>query len=68
MSKDQNLLQNGKSAFKNGNVALLGGVELNLLLLRVYGRYGLGITNVNNINSNDKWKSSTIQVGAAITL
>jgi hypothetical protein len=68
MAKDQNLLQNGKSAFKNGNVALLGGVELNLLLLRIYGRYGVGITNVNNINSNDKWKSSTIQVGAAITL
>jgi hypothetical protein len=68
MSKDQNLLQNGKSAFKNGNVALLGGVELNLLLLRVYGRYGMGITNVNNINSNGKWKSSTIQVGVAITL
>jgi hypothetical protein len=68
LSKNQNLLQNGKAAFKNGNVALLGGVELNLLLLRVYGRYGLGITNVNNINASDKWKSSTIQVGVAITL
>lgn len=68
MSKDQNLLQNGKEAFKNGNVDILGGVQLNLLFLRIYGRYGLGLTNINNIDARDKWKSSTIQIGAAIML
>jgi hypothetical protein len=60
MNKDQNLLKNGKEAFKNGDVSLLGGVQLNILFLRIYGRYGLGLTNLNNIDTKDKWKNSGV--------
>lgn len=68
MSKDKTLLQNGQDAFKGNNVALLGGVQLNLFQFRVYGRYGLGLTNVNNsTNTQDKWNSKGIQIGAGIT-
>lgn len=68
MNKDQNLLQNGKEAFKSGDVSLLGGVQITILSVKIYGRYGLGLTNLNNIDAKDKWKNSGIQIGAAITL
>lgn len=67
MSKERNLLQDGREAFRNGNVSVLGGVQLNLLSFRIYGRYGLGLTNLNNIeNNDDKWRSQAIQLGAAV--
>ncbi len=66
MSKDKTLLQDGAEAFKSGNVSLLGGVQLNILSFRVYGRYGLGLTNLNNIDNQDKWKSRGGQVGVAM--
>ena len=63
MSKQKTLLQDGTEAFKNGNVSILGGVQLNILSFRVYGRYGIGLTNLNNIDEQDKWKSQGGQVG-----
>jgi len=67
MSKDKTLLQDGQNAFKNGNVSILGGVQLNILSFRIYGRYGVGLTNLNNIDNNsDKWKSRGFQFGAAV--
>lgn len=67
MSKDRTLLKDGAEAFKHGNVSILGGVQLNILAFRVYGRYGVGLTNLNNIeNNSDKWKSRGFQFGAAV--
>lgn len=67
MSKERTLLKDGQEAFKNGNVSILGGVQLNILAFRVYGRYGVGLTNLNNIeNNSDKWKSRGFQFGAAV--
>jgi hypothetical protein len=67
MSKDKTLLKDGQEAFKNGNVSILGGVQLNILSFRIYGRYGVGLTNLNNIDNNsDKWKSRGFQFGAAV--
>jgi hypothetical protein len=67
MSKDRTLLKDGAEAFKNGSVSILGGVQLNILAFRVYGRYGVGLTNLNNIeNNSDKWKSRGFQFGAAM--
>jgi len=67
MSKERTLLQDGGEAFKNGSVSILGGVQLNILAFRVYGRYGVGLTNLNNIeNNSDKWKSRGFQFGAAM--
>jgi hypothetical protein len=66
MSKDRTLLQDGAEAFKSGSVSLLGGVQLNILSFRIYGRYGMGLTNLNNIDTQDKWKSRGGQVGVAM--
>jgi Outer membrane protein beta-barrel domain len=64
MSKDKTLLQDGKEAFRQGNVSIIGGVQLNILAFRIYGRYGVGLTNLNDIDNRDKWKSRGLQIGA----
>ena len=63
MSKNLPLLQNGKEAFKNGDLTMLAGVQLNILKFRVYGRYGIGLNNINDIDNKDKWKSQSAQIG-----
>lgn len=68
IDKNQNLVQNGKDAFKSGDFSLAGGVQLNILKFRVYGRFIGGVTDVNNLTDNDTWKIQMIQVGVGIAL
>ena len=68
IDKNKSLFANGKEAFKSGDFSLAGGVQLNLLKFRVYGRYVGGMTNMDNIGSSDTWKASSIQVGVGFTL
>ena len=68
VDKNNNALQNGQQAFKNGDFSMLGGVQLKLLKFRVYGRYAIGLDNISNITNSDKWKSQSIQLGVGIAL
>lgn len=67
MNKDKTLLANGKEAFKSGDFSMLGGVQLNFSKVRLYGRYGVGLSELNDIDNKDKWKSQTVQLGLAFT-
>ena len=68
MNKNNTLVQNGKAAFKSGDLSLLGGLQLKLLGFRFYGRYVIGLSNLNDIDNKDKWKSQSIQLGIGIAL
>lgn len=68
LDQNNSLLQNGKNAFKTGNFALAGGVQLNILKFRVYGRFIGGVTDMSNIENSDAWKFQNIQVGVGFTL
>jgi len=68
LQHDKNLLQNGQDAFKSGDLQIATGVQLNLLMLRIYGRYNIGVKNINNIDQRDKWTSQQLQVGLGIKL
>jgi hypothetical protein len=65
---DRSLLQNGGDAFKNGDLSLLGGVQLKLAMLRVSGRYQIGLNNINDIDNQDKWKNQGFQVSVGLAL
>ena len=67
-SKDKTLWSNGKAAFKSGDFSMVGGVQLNLNMLRVYGRYNVGLSNLNDIGTQDKWKSQQLQIGVGLAL
>ncbi|HET9057177.1 MAG TPA: porin family protein [Chitinophagaceae bacterium] len=66
IDKTKTVLQNGKDAFKKGDFSVLGGAQLNISSLRVYARYNIGLTNLNDIDNKDKWKSQGFQVGVGV--
>jgi len=68
MNGSDNLVTNGKNAFKNGDFSLLGGVQIKVASLRIYGRYGVGLNNINDIDNKDRWKNQTIQLGIGLAI
>jgi hypothetical protein len=68
INKDQNLLANGKNAFKSGDFSMLGGVQLNVGGFKLGGRYQVGLTNINDIDNQDKWKNQGFQLYAGFRL
>ena len=68
LNKDNTLLQNGQQAFKSGDFAMVGGVQLNFSVLRIYGRYNIGLSNINDIDNKEQWKSQQLQLGIGFKL
>ncbi len=67
---DQNktLLQNGGNAFKNGDFSMLGGAQVKIANFRFTGRYVVGLSNINDIDNQDKWKSQGFQLSVGLAL
>jgi hypothetical protein len=68
MNQSENLTQNGQDAFKNGDISLVGGVQIKFGGFRFYGRYIEGLNNLNNIGTSDTWKGQTIQFGVGFSI
>lgn len=68
IDQNKNLLKNGGDAFDKGDLSMIGGVQVKLTKLRVYGRYVIGLNNISNIGDSDKWKSQSIQFGVGLAL
>ena len=68
IDKNKTLLQNGASAFKNGDFSLLAGAQVKLSGIRVNGRYVIGLSNINDIDNQDKWKYSGFQLSLGLAL
>ena len=63
IDKNQNLLKNGETAFKQGNISAVAGLQFNLTKFKIYGRYVAGLKNLNNVNNSNEWRNRNIQVG-----
>ncbi len=68
IDKSKGLVDNGKQAFKAGDLSVLGGVQLNLGNIRVSGRYVVGLSNINDIDSKEKWKNQGFQVSLGMRI
>jgi hypothetical protein len=69
LNKSEDLVGNGKDAFKSGDVSGVVGLQLHLSSLRVYGRYVFGLNNLNNISSatnTGNWKNQQLEVGVGL--
>ena len=66
--KKNSMANNVQSAFKSGDFSMLAGVQLKVLSFRIYGRYGIGLSNINDLSSQDAWKSKTLQLGVGLGL
>ncbi len=63
MNQDRTAVQNGTDAFSNGDFAMVGGASINFRYLRLYGRYAIGLNNLNQIDKKEEWKSQQLQLG-----
>ena len=61
-------LQNGADAFTQGDFSMLGGVQLKLSAIRISGRYFVGLSDINDIDNQDKWKNQGFQVSLGLAL
>ena len=68
IDNNKSLLQNGSSVFSSGDFSMVGGMQLQISKIRVYGRYAVGLDNLNDTGSPDKWKSQNVQLGLGFTL
>ncbi|AHF15694.1 porin family protein [Niabella soli] len=67
-SKDKTLLQEGGDAFTSGDFSFVAGIQLKVMKFRVSGRYVAGMSNINDINKSEKWKSQAIQVAVGFAI
>lgn len=68
MQHNKTLLQNGQDAFKSGDFAMIGGAQAKLGPIRLTGRYVVGLSNINDIDNQDKWKSQSFQLSVGLAL
>jgi len=50
------------NAFKSGDFAMVGGAQVNLGPVKAGVRYVYGLTNLNNVNNADSWKTQNFQI------
>ena len=66
-SKVDSLKNPGLEIFKKGDFSMLGGIWFQLPAIHIGARYEIGLSNINNINNSDKWRSQALQFFAGIT-
>lgn len=59
---------NATMAFNNGEFAFVGGGKLNLGGFFLYGRYVVGLQNINELQDQTKWKTTQWQLGIGMNL
>ncbi|MGN6418998.1 MAG: porin family protein [Pseudobacter sp.] len=62
LNQDKDLVNNGKDAFKKGDLSLLAGAQLNLLKFKLGARYVIGLNDINDVGTSNKWKNQGFQV------
>jgi len=59
---DKSLVQNGKQAIKNGDLSLLGGVQLSIANFKINGRYFIGLNDISDATNSGKWRNQGWQL------
>ena len=57
-----------KNFFKTSDLSMIGGVWFQLPFVNLGARYELGLSNVNDIDNKEKWKSQAFTIFAGFTL
>ena len=68
IDQDRTLLQNGGDAFRRGDLSMLAGAELQIMKFRITGRYAIGLSNINDIDNQDKWTNQGFQLSLGLAL
>lgn len=69
LNKNDNIIESGKQAFKNGDFSAVGGlwIQLPVIPINLSARYIIGLNNVSDISDSHNWKNQSIQLGVGFT-
>jgi hypothetical protein len=62
LNTSENIVTNGKNAFKSGDFSMVGGAQVNLGPFKGGVRYIYGFTNIDNVTDADTWKNQNFQI------
>lgn len=62
MDGKNDLIENGKAAFKNGSFSVLGGLQVNLLHFKINARYVVGLSDISELPDKKDWKNEGFQI------
>jgi hypothetical protein len=68
MDQKKDGIGNATMAFKSGEFAFLGGAKFNFGGFFAYGRYVVGLQDINEIQDNSKWRTTQWQLGIGMSL
>lgn len=68
LNKDENLVQEGRNAFKDGDLSLLGGIQINIANFKIGGRYFIGLNDISDIDKSEKWKNQGFQLSVGLRI
>ncbi len=61
-------LKTNRDIFKKGDWSAVGGLWIQLPFVNIGGRYEIGLTNLNDIDNSEKWKSQAFTIFVGFTL
>ncbi|GAC1602457.1 MAG: porin family protein [Chitinophagaceae bacterium] len=65
----ESLLSRGDGkAFKSSEISGNLGAQFNVGRVALYGRYNIGISDINNVDNRYSWRSSHLQLGIAVKI
>jgi hypothetical protein len=65
---NENLLKGNKDAFKGNDLGIAAGLTIHVQGVRFYGRYVMGLSDINNVDDRYNWKTHQIQFGLGVLL
>jgi hypothetical protein len=60
-------LKNNHNIFKKGDWAAVGGLWIQIPFINLGARYEIGLSNLNDIDNSEKWKSQAFTIFAGFT-
>ena len=61
-------LKNDNNLFKTSDLSAVGGIWIQIPFINLGARYELGLSNVNDIDNKEKWRSQAFTIFAGFTL
>ena len=68
LNDNEHLPGQAKNAFKSGDFSMVGGAQLNLAGFKVGARYVVGLSDINDLGDQEKWKNQGFQLYAGFRL
>lgn len=67
LSQTVDSLKTNREIFKKGDWAAVGGLWIQIPFINLGVRYEIGLTNLNDIDNSEKWKSQAFAIFAGFT-